>query len=238
MSRPHRDERGFTLLEAMIAMAIVALVVTVVLSIRTHAVIDAAEARNWRVAREMAQEILSELQAGARQEPPEWNMDPAPIPKMKDVKGWSYQIVIGEERIASRESDLQAGASNGGAEDAKDQERRRWQQERDDLRKAKASGMSFYDYKEKAQLKEDERQQKAEEPPSEDQIEEVAVFVFFPNLRPEQTETGFFVLKARMSTMAIEGLTPDEAETRAKASGKSGATPEAGSGAGGTGTAR
>ena len=40
-----RDQAGFTLLEAMIAMAIVALVVSVVLSIRTNALIDAAEAR-------------------------------------------------------------------------------------------------------------------------------------------------------------------------------------------------
>ena len=92
------DERqdGFTLIEALLAIAIVAMVVTTVLSIRTGALIDANEARNWRVAREVAQEILSELAAGARDEVVDYRMVPQPIPTMTDVEDWSYQIVIGE----------------------------------------------------------------------------------------------------------------------------------------------
>ena len=64
----HRREEGFTLLEALVALSIIALVVMNCLMFRTGALVDATEARNWRVAREVAQEILSELKAGAREE--------------------------------------------------------------------------------------------------------------------------------------------------------------------------
>ncbi|MEE2887314.1 MAG: prepilin-type N-terminal cleavage/methylation domain-containing protein [Planctomycetota bacterium] len=206
-----KPEAGFTLLEAMIALAIVAMVVTSVLAVRTNSLIDASEARNWRVAREVAQEILSELSAGARDEPPEYNMQPAPIPSMKSVKKWSYQIVIGQERIASIEADIDSEMSDNDNEMV---DRRNYQRERDDLRQARQKGMSFFDYREQAQIEEDERLESEEDiPPSEDEFEEVAVFVFFPNVRPGQSEFGHFVLKSRISTLAIEGLTTEQAES-------------------------
>ena len=64
-------DAGFTLLEALVAMAVLAMVVTYFLSTRTTALIDAAETRNWRIAREIAEHHLSELKAGAREVPPE-----------------------------------------------------------------------------------------------------------------------------------------------------------------------
>ena len=209
MEQPQK-EAGFTLLEAMVALAIVAMVVTAVLAIRTNSLIDASEARNWRVAREVAQEILSELSAGAREDPPEYNMQPAAIPSMKSVKKWAYQIVIGQERIASIESELDSADTET---DSKMSDRRNFQRERDDLRRARDKGMSFFEYREQTQLEEDERLESEEDvPPSEDEFEEVAVFVFFPNVRPGQSELGHFVLKSRISTMAIEGLTTEQAE--------------------------
>ena len=217
----HRDpQSGFTLLEAMIALAIVAMVVTTVLAVRTNSLIDASEARNWRVAREVAQEILSEFSAGAREEPPEYNMQPAPIPSMKGIENWAYQIVIGQERIASAEADLDSEITDSDNDMA---DRRNYQRERDDLRKARQKGVSFFEYREQAQIEEDERLESEEDtPPSEDEFEEVAVFVFFPNVRPGQSELGHFVLKSRISTLAIEGLTTEEAARLSETEGTSG----------------
>ena len=56
---------GFTLIEALVAMAILAVVVIHFLGTRTNALIDSAEARNWRTARELAEHYLSEIAAGA-----------------------------------------------------------------------------------------------------------------------------------------------------------------------------
>ena len=91
-------------------------------------------------------------------------------------------------------------------------DRRNYQRERDDLRKARQQGVSFFEYREQAQIEEDERLEEEDIPPSEDEFEDVAVFVFFPNVRPGQSKIGHFVLKSRISTQAIEGLTADEVE--------------------------
>ena len=229
-------ESGFTLMEALLALAIVALVVTTCLMIRTNSLIDASEARNWRVAREAAQEILSKLSAGAQEEPPDYQMGRQPIPSMKEVKGWTYQIVIGEERISSVEADLESDMETDDSERPM-ADRRAWQRERDDLRKSRRAGVSYYDYQEKSQQEEEERLAREDEPPSEDQFEEVAVFVFFPNVRLAAGKGGaefsHFVLKARLSTMAIEGMTPEEAETVAQSQGKSTDPASGGTGDGG-----
>ena len=60
-------EGGFTLLESLIALSILAAVVMHFLGSRTSALIDAAEARNWRLAREIAASKMSELKAGANE---------------------------------------------------------------------------------------------------------------------------------------------------------------------------
>ncbi len=110
-------------------------------------------------------------------------------------------------------------------------DRRNFQRERDDLRRARQKGMSYFDYREQTDIEESERRDSEEDiPPSEEEFEEVAVFVFFPNVRPEQSELGHFVLKSRISTLAIEGLTTEEA---ASITGEEGAADgDADSGAG------
>jgi len=227
-SREH-GEAGFTLLEALIALAIVAMVVTTCLSIRTGALIDATEARNWRVAREVAQQVLSELQAGARTDPPDYRMpEPLPIPQLKDVdKKWNYLIVVGEERISSTEGDIEASAEDSSGNSSS--RRREWQQERDDLRKARQKGMNFYDYREQTQNDEFDRDHEEDSPPSEDETEQVAVFVFFPNVRNPE-DRSYFMLKATLSTLAIQGLTPEEAETANEASNQGATSGSEGSG--------
>lgn len=219
----HRSshEAGFTLLEALVASAIMVLVVTSFLGIRTAAMADAAEARNWRVAREKALQVLTEIQAGARED----TIDPSaikgqemPLPGMAKVDGWSYSIVIGESEIADMEGQIESASA---VDSNRENERLQWQRDRDDYRKAKAQGMSFIEYQEKAQLQDEEEDYT--QAPSEDEFEEVGVFVRFPNVRyvrgDSQPEFKHFVLKARISTLAITGLTPEEAEAQNKANG-------------------
>lgn len=226
--RSSGSEAGFTLIEALIALAIVALVVTSTLAFRTGALVDATEARNWRVARELAQEILSELRAGAREEPATYDMRPQTIPKMQDVDGWTYQIVIGEERIGSVESQTESNESTEEEQgDYSRTDRRAFQRERDDLRKARQKGMSFYEYRETSALEEQDRLEREELPESEDEFEQVAVFVFFPNARQVTGKGGEFshyALKARISTLALASKTPEEAEEESGGSEDSGGT--------------
>ena len=59
------------LIEALIAMVIVAMVTISYIGIRTTAMMDALRARNWRLAREIAEEKLSILEAGAHEVPPQ-----------------------------------------------------------------------------------------------------------------------------------------------------------------------
>ena len=58
-------ESGMLLIEALVAMLIVAMVTIAYIGIRSTALIDATRARNGRLAREIAEEKLSTLQAGA-----------------------------------------------------------------------------------------------------------------------------------------------------------------------------
>ena len=138
----HSAQDGFTLIEALVALAIVALVVTTCLMFRTGSLVDANEARNWRVARELASEILSELRAGAREEPPDYEMNREPIPQLKGVDGWFYQVVIGEDRISEVEGNIESEAESESESDSENSvsDRREWQRERDDLRRARSQG--------------------------------------------------------------------------------------------------
>jgi hypothetical protein len=77
-----------------------------------------------------------------------------------------------------------------------------------------------------------------EQAPSEDDFEEVAVAVFFPKLEPDYPEQkDTLVIKARVSTLAISGYTPEQADAVARAKGLT-TSSEGGGGApmaGGTG---
>ena len=85
------------------------------------------------------------------------------------------------------------------------------------LRNANSEGLSFTEYQD--QLLEEELEDRV---PSEDDFEDVAVVVYFPDVLRRDVEVpvdATFMLKAKISTMAIEGLTPDQAEVIAESRG-------------------
>ena len=229
-------ETGFTLIEVMIAMAILAIVVLGMLQMRTSALIDAQEARDWRVAREIAEELLCELRAGARELPPTSGQEV----QVEKYPSFNYRFLVGETAIADYEasSASEVDASTGGTAG----DRVAWQHQRDDLRSAQQKGVSLQKYHEN--LDEQNREEKL---PSEDESEDVAIVVQFPIRRIElAAEKSFdkFTLKAKVCTMAIQGLTPEKAEAYQKAKGKdpkapaSGAAPAGGGGSGGNSTGK
>lgn len=207
MSKSSQQEGGFTLLEALIALSLLAAVVMHFLGSRTVALIDASEARNWRVAREIAASKMSELQAGANEFPPENRI----LLEVEDYPDFTYMVVIGEQAVSELESE-QADNLDDFARSDRDPrfgERNAWDHDRQRVRRAQAQGMSmseFDDY-----LLEEELEEKV---PSESEYEEVAIVVYFPNVRPSDeyvNETSSFTLKTKISTMALQGLTPEQA---------------------------
>jgi Tfp pilus assembly protein PilV len=226
-ANPSRREAGFTLVEAMVAMLVVALVVISFIGIRTSALLDATYARNWRLARELAEEKMSELMAGARETRPQ-SGDLIPLEK---YRGFGYRVLIGEADIANIEAEI---ADNAAGDDSAAGERVEWQREREDYRRA-----SRADYD--AQRNEDINLRLAEKAPSATEFEEVAVVVYFPKLEADKPDaTDALLIKARLSTLAISGLTPEQAEALQQAQGgSSGAASGEGGGlpgAGGSGS--
>lgn len=208
-------QRGITLLEALVAMMLMALVLTSFIGIRTDALVDATQARNWRLAREIAEEKMSELQAGARETPPE-NGSKVPLEK---YEGFSYKIVIGEAGVADIESEI---ATSAAGEDPAARDRADWQRRREDYRRASERGLSAMELSE--QRAEDVNIRLAEKTPSETEFEEVAVVVYFPKIGATyEGEEDTLLIKARLSTLAIRGYTPQEAQQEASTRGNSAA---------------
>jgi len=227
-SRHLRDgQGGFTLIEVVVALGILSFVILTFLGTRTEAMIDATEARNWRLAREIAHQVLSELQAGARESPPDGTRVP-----LEKYENFSYQILIGEDVISDHESDSMAAFDSS---DDNRGDRLAWQRERDDLRRAQQKGQSLQDYRESQRQKDTDIDQD-NEVPSEDELEEVLVVVYFPEVRITDEGRGetSFKLRAKVSTLAIEGLTPEDATQMARARGLETETPGGAGATGGT----
>jgi hypothetical protein len=60
-----------------------------------------------------------------------------------------------------------------------------------------------------------------EKAPSEDEVEEVGVVVYFPKMDADyEGERDSLLIKARLSTLALSGLTPKEATVLAESKGE------------------
>jgi hypothetical protein len=230
-SNGNRDsESGMLLIEALVAMTIVAMVTISYIGIRTDALIDATRARNWRLAREIAEEKLSAVMAGAHEMQPESRQ----IIEIEKYENFSYMIVLGESGVADIEAEV---ANEAAGEDTDAKEKVQWQRDRQDLRRARDRGLDAMEYEEQQQL-DDIEERLAEKAPSEEDFEEVAVVVYFPKLDadfPGQQEA--LLIKARISTLAISGMTPEQASSLADSESSEGdpIDPASGSTAGLTG---
>jgi prepilin-type N-terminal cleavage/methylation domain-containing protein len=212
LAAPARADAGFTLIEALVAMLLVSMIVISYLGIRTSALVDATQARNWRLAREIAEEKMSELMAGARETPPESGAEL----KMERYPGFTYKIVIGESAVSKLEGEV---ANSSVSDDNEASERLDWQRQRDNYRRANSRGQSATEYYDKQQ--QDAAQRLAEKAPSATEFEETAVAVYFPKLEPEhEGDRDALLIKARLSTLAISGLTPKQAQAIATAKGQ------------------
>ncbi|MCU0865249.1 MAG: prepilin-type N-terminal cleavage/methylation domain-containing protein [Planctomycetes bacterium] len=210
----HPADRGFTLVEALVAMLIVSMVVISYIGIRTSALLDATYARNWRLAREIAEEKMSELMAGARENMPESGIA-VPIDK---YEGFSFKIALGETDVAALEEQV---ASDAAGDDGDANQRIEWQREREDYRRASSRGLSRADYEQERNTN-NINQKLAEKAPSATEFEEVAVAVYFPKLEARfPDDRDALVIKARISTLAISGLTPEQAKAIADSKGQS-----------------
>lgn len=211
------NQRGFTLLEAMVAMAILVMAVLTILGLRTGALIDASQARAWRVARELAESKLSEIRAGAHETMPRNGEEI----RFDDYPDYWAVVLIGDANISSHESEMaERMAYVDDDRMAQRAERVQWQQERDSLRRAQRSGMSLREFED--QQFRDEEDDIENRVPSEDEFEEVAVVVYFPKADPDDDsgeEFDNYTLKARISTLAIRGFTPERAEAWSNARG-------------------
>lgn len=195
---------GFTLVEVLVSIAILALVLTTFLALRTNAIVDAANARDWRIAREIAERRLSELAAGAREFPPERG----DVRQDEDYPDFEWQILVGESQISEYESELQTQQESYMSTSEEQVDRSSWQREREQLRRARTQGLTMSEYE--SQLNTDDE----ELDPSPDEFQDVAVIVTFPNLAEGEDQPPFLslTLKARLSTLVIQGLTPEQAE--------------------------
>lgn len=218
MSQRPEHAGGFSLIEALVAMAILAMVVLTFLGTRTDALIDAGEARNWRLAQEIASEIMSELRAGSRDLPVESGLE---TDLSDQHPQFSYLVLKGEESINRFETD-QAGLQDmsTGGDSA---QRLAWQRERDQLRLSRQKNISLQDYRD--QTLQEELDKDKEQIPSEDELDDVMVVVYFPDIRPGERNQGrsTFKLKAKVSTLALSCRTPEEAARIANAQGESAA---------------
>ncbi|MCK5945291.1 MAG: hypothetical protein KAI24_25100, partial [Planctomycetes bacterium] len=185
-----RDERGMLLIEALVAMVIVATVTIAYIGIRTTALIDATRARNWRLAREIAEEKMSELQAGAHEIAPESGTI-VPIDK---YEGFSFKIVLGESNVADAEGEV---ASEAAGDDSEANDRIEWARNREDFRRARERGLSAQEYED--QQFDDINERLLEKAPSADDIEECAVIVYFPKLDPDyEGQQEMLLIKSRV----------------------------------------
>jgi prepilin-type N-terminal cleavage/methylation domain-containing protein len=210
-------EKGFTLLEALVAIAILAISLLGLCAIRTDAVVSATKTRNLRLARELAERTLSEIEAGTME-----LLDSGIEKPFERYPTFRYKILVGDSAVeteaadAASAADIQTGAGN--------LERVQWQQDRDRERRQQREKIAGTAEKDPLDaIKEDTT-------PTEKELETVAVVILYPAVGDEDNATGVsrLVLRTKISSLALSGLTPEQAEAKAKSAGLTTKDPAAG----------
>lgn len=197
--RVRRAEAGFTLLEVIVAFAILALALTYLLGLRSSSLAKATEGRNVRIAAVLARQLLAEVTAGQH----DVYMERGNESPFEDFEGFSFRFVLGESNIAQAQSSALELESQSPELDQR-RERLEWLNERTRYRMDNAAGIgagerSVYE-------------EEVEEPEELDAetFEEIAVVIRYPAPTRESLFAEL-ILRSRVSTLALSGQTPEEA---------------------------
>ncbi len=205
------SEGGFSLLEVLVAVAILAIALLTLVGLRTDSLVTATSARNLRIAKTFAKRILTQVQAGQFDA---WELRGTEHP-LEEIEGFSYRIFIGEAEIQEelgRIAESQADES-GNEKDQKRYEKLDWIKRRRMMREARDRG------EDTATLDTgvSEEATEEDETPDEETFEDLGVFIYY--FDPQRSDSmGVFSLRGRTSTLALSGLTPDEVSKSEEAS--------------------
>ena len=198
-----RGDEGFSLLEVLVAVAILAVALLSLAGLRTDSLVTATSARNLRIAQTFAKRILAQVQSGQFDA---WELRGTEH-QIEEIDGFSYRIFIGEGEIQeelSRIAEDQADET-GSEQDQRRYEKLDWIKRRRMMREARDRGedTSTLD------TATTEEPTDEDEEPDEETYEDIGVFVYYFDPK-KPGDLGVFSLRGRASTLALSGLTPDE----------------------------
>ncbi len=202
----HR-QRGFSLLEVLVALAILSIAVLTLTGLRTESLVTGTEARNLRVAKTLAKRLLSEIRAGQHKA---WDLRGQEMP-FEDFPKFRFKVLIGEAEI---QDELAAIAEREAELSGRDEADRRLRK-LDWLADRRSAALDEEPKTDTAEPSDATNREGAEEEETIDErtYEDVAVVVSYFAPRAPQG-AGTFILRGRASTLALSGLTKEEAEAK------------------------
>jgi len=198
-----RRRGGFTLVEALVAFAILVLATVGMIWSRSDAVKRAAESRNLRLAMKIARETLDRFEAGMSQrdiyELNYWQ-------PLEEYPDFAVRVVTRTEDISDFEEDL--------AMAAEDEEGLRRLDLEERLRDARRYEESETRSGEGGTAAEDSLVEEEEQPIDEETLQDLVVGVRYPSFDLERYPDGrgVYILRTQLSTLALSGMTPEEAQ--------------------------
>ena len=191
---------GFTLMEVLVALAIMAMAMLSLIGLRSESLVQATEARNLRVAAALSTQILSEVQAGMYRAYDLEDEDQI----VEGFEKFPWRILVGEAAIQEELSFRAEEEADTGDQDKIDRkERMDWLQRRSLSRQSRQEGISTSEL--------EEQQLEPDESPDDQTFEEIAIIVdyFAPSKKGDR---GDFLLRGRATTLALNGMTTEQAE--------------------------
>ena len=143
---------------------------------------------------------------------------------------FTYKVLVGESSVQDEETRLaeeQADSYDANDSDQRHYERQDWLNQRSRIQRARKAGLALDDLED--ELEEDDE-------PDEDTFEEIAVYVYYPDVHTAGERTQFRV-RARVTTLALSGLTNEQAAERSSNLSEASTGGSTNTGAGSTGSA-
>jgi type II secretion system protein I len=203
----NNKQAGFTLMEVLVALAIMSMAMLSLIGLRSESLVQATEARNLRVAAALATQILSEVQAGMYRAYDLKDEDQS----VEGFEKFPWRLLVGEGAIQEELSyRAEREAESGDQQLVERQERMDWLQKRSMSRKSRQRGITTTEL--------EDQQLEPDETPDDQTFEEIAIIVdyFAPSKKGDSND---FILRGRATTLALNGLTSEQAEEQNKSEG-------------------